>query len=706
MAATEVGSISYVLNLDKKDFDSGMKTASASFKDMGQAAGNLANAIGTTLQRSLLLAGAGLTALVLGIRSSVKSAEEAEFADVKMAQALRQTAHATDEQIQMMKDYANTLQFQIGVSDEVIKGGIAMLATFKLNTDQIKKTIPVLADMAAMYRKNTGEMVDYEQTAIMIGKATGGELYKNLQRVGVIFDDTQLKMLENADAAERLRIVTEELGNEFGGQALVQANTFAGKMTVLGLYIDEFKEKIGKAVIDGLTPFIKTIMDWANSDAGRKTIDDITKRIEELGKKMSEWVTNVAIPWIKEHWPEIKRVVGEVADKIWKVIEAIAGFIAKHPELSATLIAIGGALALLSFLQIPQLILAFANLGGAIGLIPSLITIGIIVDLTLLAQIKSQFEGLLSDLKGLQTVVQQLESANQQLEAKRAEADARGDTKRAERYQKLIDDNNKMIAENQRMTNLWAIAQDTIIQSNMIFVGGISLFFQGLYNQFAGFWGMVGNLMIGNMAGVRENFNQWLTGIKQMWKGALDATLGQLGSWVSGVLNFFIQLFAKLIGHSIIPDLVNGIINWIAQLPGRIGGALAGVGSALSQPFVDAFNRIIDWAKKAWEWIKKVNPFSKGSPSLVDLVQKGTAVISQKYGNMFSAISDAASFSVPEVRMAAIPAATEPVEATRPIQRIININPGMLIATPQEFRTLAEMLEVEFDRIDRAKGNI
>ncbi len=39
-------------------------------------------------------------------------------------------------------------------------------------------------------------------------------------------------------------------------------------------------------------------------------------------------------------------------------------------------------------------------------------------------------------------------------------------------------------------------------------------------------------------------------------------------------MNFFKNLYDTLIGHSIIPDLINGIIKWFSELPGKVFNAI------------------------------------------------------------------------------------------------------------------------------------
>ncbi|MFJ8852375.1 hypothetical protein [Streptomyces sp. NPDC102437] len=65
--------------------------------------------------------------------------------------------------------------------------------------------------------------------------------------------------------------------------------------------------------------------------------------------------------------------------------------------------------------------------------------------------------------------------------------------------------------------------------------------------------------------------------------GALADVIGDVLTFVGQVIDAFQWLYDVLVGHSIIPDLINAIIQWFAQLPGQVLGVISGfVSSAVS----------------------------------------------------------------------------------------------------------------------------
>ncbi|MGC4947695.1 phage tail protein [Streptomyces sp. DT224] len=76
----------------------------------------------------------------------------------------------------------------------------------------------------------------------------------------------------------------------------------------------------------------------------------------------------------------------------------------------------------------------------------------------------------------------------------------------------------------------------------------------------------------------------WISGVVTVLGGLigmLTTVVGWINSFVSAAVAGFKWMYDKLVGHSIIPDLVNGIISWFGRLPGRVIGAISGLVSSI-----------------------------------------------------------------------------------------------------------------------------
>lgn len=119
---------------------------------------------------------------------------------------------------------------------------------------------------------------------------------------------------------------------------------------------------------------------------------------------------------------------------------------------------------------------------------------------------------------------------------------------------------------------------------------------------------------------------------------AVVATLSKVVEFVrfvvTNVRDFFLWLFDVLVGHSIIPDMINEIVGWFKSLPQMITNALKGLVDAIASPFKSAFDSVKKQADEVWEKLQKINPFHRNSPSLVDNVTKGLGIIKNEYGSL------------------------------------------------------------------------
>lgn len=143
------------------------------------------------------------------------------------------------------------------------------------------------------------------------------------------------------------------------------------------------------------------------------------------------------------------------------------------------------------------------------------------------------------------------------------------------------------------------------------------------------------------------------------------------------------------------------------DIVGGIGKALGGVWDAITKPFRDAF----DWVKGAVDDVvkrlKDLNPFQRHSPSLYDLVSRGTTAIEDQYRGMFDGIKDA-SFGAtagPITAGAGVPAlnAAAAAAAGGGGDTIIHLD-GVMARSRADLRDIASDLIEAVDEARRAKG--
>ena len=94
-------------------------------------------------------------------------------------------------------------------------------------------------------------------------------------------------------------------------------------------------------------------------------------------------------------------------------------------------------------------------------------------------------------------------------------------------------------------------------------------------------------------------------GIKNVFKGAADAVIGTVWGFIEGIIDFFVHMWDVLVGHSIVPDMIEAIIEWFAYLPIKVFELVAGFVQGVIDFFTDLASKIGEWAVTIWNNIKK-----------------------------------------------------------------------------------------------------
>jgi hypothetical protein len=155
-----------------------------------------------------------------------------------------------------------------GLTDDELRPSFERLVRATKDSDQALKLQSVAVDVAA------GSGKSLEAVTNAMAKAAEGQT-ASLAKLGIGLTSAELKTMS-------MDQITKQLAATFGGQAAVQADTFAGKMARLRVAFDEGKETIGSFVLDAITPMINTVVNTV--------IPAISAFMESVGGK--EGLTN------------------------------------------------------------------------------------------------------------------------------------------------------------------------------------------------------------------------------------------------------------------------------------------------------------------------------------------------------------------------------------------------------------------------------
>ena len=129
---------------------------------------------------------------------------------------------------------------------------------------------------------------------------------------------------------------------------------------------------------------------------------------------------------------------------------------------------------------------------------------------------------------------------------------------------------------------------------------GIKQVFTGIWKFITGIIKLVVAIFKGDWDGAAEAVKQIFVGLKDFVVGLVKALVNAIAAIVIGIIrifkfvidrivSFFQWLYNKIVGHSIIPDMINAIIGFFNKLPNAIKSILKIVGNA----FIDVGNSII-----------------------------------------------------------------------------------------------------------------
>lgn len=224
----------------------------------------------------------GIQLFISTIKESIEEAANAEVQLTKLNTSLKSTGNFTQETSDELVKYAEALQRVTEYEDDSVVAVEAMLATFKLNKDEIKIATQAVLDLAAA----TGQ--DLQSAAILLGKAMVGETGM-LKRYGIMVDENKYK-------AEGWKAVIDEINVEFGGQALAKGQTYTGMLERMKNITGDLKETIGAVFL----PVFKDLMDRFST--GTPIVDEFGNAIGNTTsplERLQEFVSNAAIK-IKE----------------------------------------------------------------------------------------------------------------------------------------------------------------------------------------------------------------------------------------------------------------------------------------------------------------------------------------------------------------------------------------------------------------------
>jgi hypothetical protein len=92
-----------------------------------------------------------------------------------------------------------------------------------------------------------------------------------------------------------------------------------------------------------------------------------------------------------------------------------------------------------------------------------------------------------------------------------------------------------------------------------------------------------------------EPLQKMWSGIKDIFGGMYDMTIGVVVNWVKSIIDWCTELWDELVGHSIIPDMINAIIDWFKKLPSKAFESVKEFTSGVISRIEEMWDSIVEW---------------------------------------------------------------------------------------------------------------
>jgi len=233
---------------------------------------------------------------------SAKAAEEDKKSQALLANQLRQTNAATDEQIAATEDAISAISRASGVADDELRPAYAALARSAGDLETADQQLATAMDIAA------GRGVSLETVTKAMEKANNG----------------------NVTALGKLGVATKDA---------------AGNTLSLEQIMAKASETYAGAAEAAVTPSQRMSIAWSElqEQVGTLILPALEKLSTFLADEVLPAVQNIVI-WVQEHWPEISAAFQQVVDIVQPVLENLFMFIKTQFDIISGVIKVFSAL--------------------------------------------------------------------------------------------------------------------------------------------------------------------------------------------------------------------------------------------------------------------------------------------------------------------------------------------------------------------------
>jgi hypothetical protein len=232
--------------------DKGVQRAAKEFSSLEKTS----EKVGLGLEKAFVPAVAAVGALATGLGLAAKAAIEDETAQEALANQLRNSTGASQEQIAAVEDAISVMSRQAAVADDKLRPAFEALVRGTKDINEAQDLMGLVLDISRAKQLDTTTVAD------ALAKAYEG----NFKAIKQLTPEMSTLISEGAD----LETIINVLGGTFGGANQAFVDTAEGGMAKLNIAWSEATETIGKAlipVIEELIPIITDMAEWVEQNS-------------------------------------------------------------------------------------------------------------------------------------------------------------------------------------------------------------------------------------------------------------------------------------------------------------------------------------------------------------------------------------------------------------------------------------------------------
>lgn len=317
-------------NAAMKETTKETKKAGDAFEDAGEEALKFGDILKANLLADFIVNGIKMLAdtvrdFASELNEWADSYRELEVYEKQFESNIRNTADATDEEIQALKDLARQKEKQGVISKRAITSGYQELATYVESTDAIEGLTDALVDMAAQQYGVDATEESVRNIATTLGKALANGDYSGLTKLGYGFNKQQQYIMKYGNELQRVAVLNDVIESSIGGMNQALADTDAGKIFEMKTYFDDVKTTVGELVSElqvgfaeqimpTLQPLIDNVLQWLLDHK-----DDLVEMVQNI----VEWLTSDEMVQFYGEVGELVLDIGDIMNYVIKIGEDI-----------------------------------------------------------------------------------------------------------------------------------------------------------------------------------------------------------------------------------------------------------------------------------------------------------------------------------------------------------------------------------------------